>query len=142
MSSETPDYQDADLILRLYDFRREPIMRQSREAIFTKFHPARYEDLQAVLERDHPLNAAYRQVSSYWEMAAGLVKHGILNGPLFAENCGEALFLYAKVRPFLETLRRDYSPAAFVNIEWVVSHVEEARKRLETVKKRLKASAS
>src|SRR5262245_63372472 len=117
-------------------------MRQSREAVFTKFHPKNYADLQAVLQRDHPLNAAYRQVSSYWEMAAGLVKHGILNATLFAENCGEALFLYAKALPYIEQLRRDYSPTAYLNVEWVVKNSEEAQKRLEVVKKRLKATAS
>lgn len=141
MPKDQADARDAELILRLYDLRRETVMRQSRDDIFTKFHPRSYEDLTAVLKRDHPLNTAYRMVSSYWEMAAGFAKHGAVFLPLFAENCGEGLFLYAKVHPFLERLRSEYSPTAFVNMEWVVQQSPEARKRLENVQQRLKAMA-
>ena len=78
MSRELPDYQDADLILRLYDLRREAVMRQSRDRLFREFHPKSWEDAAAVIQKpDHPLNVCFRQVSSYWEMAAGFVKHGL-----------------------------------------------------------------
>ena len=83
------DSRDAELILRLYELRREPVMRQARDDMFVKFHPKSWEDVQAVQKRDHPLNTAYRMVSSYWEMAASFVKLGSLNVDLFAENCGE-----------------------------------------------------
>ena len=75
-------------------------------------------------------------VSSYWEMAAGLVKHGALHLELFAENCGEGLFMFAKAQPFLVRLRETV-PTAYVNMEWVVKHSKEAQRRLEVVQKRL-----
>jgi hypothetical protein len=128
---------DAELILKLYDLRREPVMRQARADIFTKFHPKTYDDFVAVTKGDHPLNTAYRMVSSYWEMAASLVKHGSLHLGLFAENCGEGLFMFAKAEPHLERLRKEVSSTAFLNMEWVVSHSKEAAKRLEITKKRL-----
>ena len=62
-------------------------MRQARADIFARFVPKTYDDFVAVTKGDHPLNTAYRMVSSYWEMAAGLVKHGSLHLGLFAENC-------------------------------------------------------
>ncbi len=141
MPADKADHTDAELILRLYDLRREAVMRQARSDLFVKFHPRSFEDVQAVLKPDHPLNVAYRMVSSYWEMAAGFVKHGILHADLFAENCGEGLFLYAKMEPYLDRLRREYSPTAYVNLEFVLRKSDEAMRRLELVRKRLQAVA-
>ena len=131
------DARDAELILRLYELRREPVMRQARDDMFVKFHPRSFEDVAAVLKRDHPLNTAYRMCSSYWEMAASFCKHGSLSLELFAENCGESLFLYAKMLPFFERLRKEYNATAYANMQWVVERSEEARRRLEGVQKRL-----
>lgn len=139
MSKELPDYQDADLILRLYDMRREAVMRQSRDRLFREFWPKSFEDVQAVTGKpDNPLNVCYRQVSSYWEMAAGFVKHGILNPDLFAENCAEGLYLFAKIQPFLPKMREG-SPTTFQNIEWVIQNSAEARRRLEIIQARVKS---
>ena len=138
MTSDRATHKDAELILRLYELRREPVMREARSKLFTDFHPKSFEDVQAVMKPDHPVNTAYRMVTSYWEMAAGFVKHGSLHADLFAENCGEGLFAFAKVMPFLEPLRRT-SPFAFVNMEWVVENCPKARRRLEFVQSRLKA---
>jgi hypothetical protein len=139
MSKELPDYQDADLILRLYDMRRETVMRQSRDKLFREFWPKSFEDVQAVTGKpENPLNVCYRQVSSYWEMAAGLVKHGILNPDLFAENCAEGLYLLSKVLPFLPRMR-ETAPTTFQNIEWVVQNSAEARKRFEVIQARVKS---
>jgi hypothetical protein len=133
--------RDAELILHLYELRREAVMRQARDDMFVKFHPKSWEDVQAVQKRDHPLNTAYRMVSSYWEMAASFAKHGALSVDLFAENCGEGLFLYAKMRPYVERLRKEGAPTAYVNMQWVVDGSEEARRRLAVIEARLKAMA-
>ena len=142
MPADKADHTDAELILKLYDLRREAVMRQARTDLFVKFHPKSFEDVQAVQKPDHPLNVAYRMVSSYWEMAAGFVKHGALYAELFAENCGEGLFLFAKMEPYLERLRSEYAPTAYVNMEFVIRKSPEAQRRLETVRKRLKGMAA
>jgi len=111
-------------------------MRQARSDMFAKFVPKTYDEFVAATNRDHPLNTAYRMVSSYWEMAAGFVKHGALHLELFAENCGEGLFMFAKAQPHLARLREG-TPTAYVNMEWVVTRSKEARRRLEAVQKRL-----
>jgi len=132
---------DAELILKLYDLRREAVMRQARSDMFSRFVPKSYDDFAAVTKGEHPLNTAYRMVSSYWEMAAGLVKHGALNLDLFAENCGEGLFMFAKAQPHLAKIREG-APTAYRNMEWVVTHSKEATQRLEVVKKRLAGMAA
>jgi hypothetical protein len=132
----TPDHHDAELILKLYDLRREPVMRESRNAIFG-FLPKNYEEFAAVLAPSHPLNAAFRQTSSYWEMAYSFAKHGVLHPDLLIESSAEGLFLYAKAVPHLERLRKEYSPTVFVNAEWLVAFCPAAARRLELIQGRL-----
>jgi hypothetical protein len=76
-SERAPDHRDAELVLRLYDLRREPVMRASRLAI-VKFLPRSYDDVAALIKPDHPDNAAWRQVSSYFEMAYSFARNGIV----------------------------------------------------------------
>lgn len=135
--SKEPTYQDADLVLRLYEMRREAVMRQSRDAIMAKFWPGTYEEFIAVTKFDNPLNAAFRQVSSYWEMAYGMAARGIMNGDYLAENGGEGMFLFAKIEPFLAQFRKEGSPVAFKNAEWIVTQTEEGKKRYEMIKGRV-----
>ena len=136
MTVEHASHRDADLILKLYELRREPVMREARSKMFKEFQPKNLEDVLAVLKPDHPLNTAYRMVTSYWEMAAGLVKHGALHAELFAENCGEGMIAFAKVMPYFEPLRKK-APFAFVNMEWVIEHNSKARRRLEYAQSKL-----
>lgn len=119
MPKGTPDHHDADLALRVYDLRRETVMRESRAAINQKFWPKSFEDIQAIAKAEHPLNPAYRQVASFWEMVYGFAKHGIVHPDFWLESNGEGLFVFAKVAPFLDRIRAELSPTAFSNAEWI-----------------------
>jgi hypothetical protein len=142
MQKDKPDFQDAELTLRLYELRRETVMRTSRNAMFKDFWPQSYEDILAVSDAKHPLNAAFRQVSSYWEMVYGMAKHGICHAEYLLENSGEGLFLYAKVLPYLEQFRKEVSPTAFQNAEWITTKIPAGAKRLEGIQARVKAMAA
>jgi hypothetical protein len=126
MSKHAPDHHDADLVLRLYDLRREPVMRASRDAINAEFWPEDVDEAVAVLAADHPLNRAYRQTSTYWEMVYGMAKHGIVHTDYLLENTGEGMLLYAKVEPYLEPMRAASHPRIFQNAEWVAHSGEFA----------------
>ncbi len=139
MSKEKPDYQDADLILKLYELRREAVMRESRNTINGKFWPKSYEDIQAITKPEHPMNAAFRQTATYWEMVYGIAKHGIVNVDFLMESNGEGIFLYSKVLPFLEQFRKDFSPLAFQNAEWITKHSAAGLRLLEMFQTRIKA---
>ena len=140
MSKGTPDYHDADLVLRVYEIRREPVLRASRDAVNTKFWPATYDDLKAIITTPaHELNAPIRQVGTYWEMIYGLAKHGVVDPEFFMETNGEGLFLFARVEPFLEQLRKDTSPFQFVNAEWVSKETVRGRALTEIFRARIKA---
>ena len=83
-------------------------MRESRNAINRDFWPKSFADVLAVTKADHPLNAPWRQTTTYWEMVYGTVKHGIVNADYFMESNGEGLFLFARVAPYLEELAASY----------------------------------
>jgi hypothetical protein len=138
---ERPDHHDAELALRVYELRREPVMRESRRAISFEFWPKSYEDVQAVYRPDHPLNAALRQVGSFWEMVYGMVKHGIVHADYFLESNGEGMFLFAKLEPYLEQIRRDTSPLAYQNVEWVTRETAKGRSMIELIRGRVRKLA-
>lgn len=138
MAKEVPDHHDAELLLKVYDLRREEVMRSSRNAINREFWPKTYEDLLAVTKAEHPLNAAFRQTSTYWEMVYNLVRHGIVHGEFFMETSGEGLFLFARVAPYLERFRKDFQPFAFRNAEWVSRETEAGRRLFEMFSARVK----
>jgi hypothetical protein len=138
MPKGTPDHHDAELALRVYELRREAVMRESRNAINQKFWPKTFEDVQAVTKADHPLNAAYRQVGTYWEMVYGFARHHIVHADFWLESNGEGLFVFAKVSPFLERIRAEISPVAFRNAEWVARESTEGERIFRMFSERVK----
>jgi hypothetical protein len=97
-------YDDANLLLRLYELRREETMRKARQWFFS-FSPNEPGQLQKVAERGSQENAYFRMVASYWDMAASFVTSGVLNEDLFVQNNGELLFVWEKSRAAVEQAR-------------------------------------
>jgi L-rhamnose mutarotase len=112
-----PTYDDANLLLRLYELRREETMRKAR-AWFATFSADDPEQLQKVSTPGSQESAYLRMVTSYWEMAASLVTSGVLNEELFLENSGELLFAWEKSRPLIERMRQTMkNPKLMKNVE-------------------------
>lgn len=141
MAKKNPSHADAHLILELYDLRREAVMRESRKTIGAWF-PKDFADVVAITKGDDPKNAAWRQVSSYFEMAYGFARHGIVPADFLVENAGEGLFLYAKIEPHLRAFRKQFSPTAFKNSEWLVKKSPVAQERMKLWRKRIAAMAA
>ena len=138
MLKEAPDHHDADLILKLYDLRRESVMRESRNAVNTQYWPKTPEEATAVLARDHPLHVPFSQTANYWEMVFGMARHGIIHPDFLVENNGEGLFLFARVEPYLSALRQAASPRWFRNAEWIVTNCRTAQLMMEDIRSRIK----
>jgi hypothetical protein len=134
MPTEKPDYHDADLMLRVYEMRREAKTRQHRDQLNFEFWPKSYDDVKAVQKYDHPFNAAWRQLSGYWEMVYGMARNGIVNADYLAETNGEGLFFFAKIAPYLEEIRRDGSPTMFQSVEWVAKNSAAGKKMYERIR--------
>ena len=140
MQKDFPDHHDADLILRAYELRREPVLRDARRLISFDFWPTSTEDLLAVAEWDHPQNEAFRQVSSYWELVYGMARHGIVQAEYMAESSGgEAMILLAKVQPFLAEFRKQRAPNYLANTEWIATETEFGRGLFARLKERVDA---
>ena len=130
---------DAEIILKLYELRTEAEMRQARAWITGEFWPATAEEFfRVALNPAEPHNAWFRQVTSYWEMAAALVLHGAVSAELFVDCNGEGFFLLAKFAPLLETIREKI-PSFLAKTSEMVSRFSAATQRYETTVNGLEA---
>ena len=131
-------HQDAELILKLYDLRREAVMRQARDFV-ANFAPSSFEELMAVTGAFGTKENAYvRQVYGYWEMVASLIVHGTLNAALAEDTLGEMYFIYAKIQPFIKQMRDTMKAPEFLqNLEKVVEGTPEKRERLKRMHERM-----
>jgi hypothetical protein len=130
-------YEDARLILDLYELRREARLREAREWFLAKFRPRSLEDVQAITTAvgATPENASYRMITTYWDMAASFIARGILDAELFLESGGEMLVVFAKLEPYLADLRAT-APRLLRNVERVIQGSPSAQERVADLRKR------
>jgi hypothetical protein len=105
---------DAQVIMQLYDLRRDPVMRAARKFMVSEFWPLSYDEFKAVLTgygTDH--NAYMRQVLTYWDMAAAMVLSGAVNEDLFFATNSELYFLWAKFGEHMPQARSDFANPEF-----------------------------
>jgi hypothetical protein len=113
-------YEDANLILRLYELRRDETLREARNWFGAHFHPASAEEMMQKYPFGSKENTYTRMVISYWDMACSFVTSGVLNQELLFQSGGELLFVWEKIRPITEGMRKiTGNPNAWGNIEKV-----------------------
>ncbi|HXO34374.1 MAG TPA: hypothetical protein VN901_18660 [Candidatus Acidoferrales bacterium] len=136
-----PTAADAQLILQLYDLRREAEMRKARNWWFTGFWPRSADDFMKIaFAAGTTENNWLRQVTGYWSMAASFVLHGALNPDLFLQPAvsGEMFIVFAKVHPFLKDLReKSGDPHMFSTIEKVIMSSKYGRERFKFMLRRV-----
>jgi hypothetical protein len=131
--------QDADLILKLYDLRREATMREARNWMFT-FNPTSAQDIIDVLLGEH--SGHYRMVISYWDMAAAMVNNGAIDEKLFNETNGEHLFVYSKIEHLIPELRALFgNPEFLLNFETLVKRIPDHEEKITAMRERMKKFA-
>lgn len=126
---------DAQVVMQLYELRREAEMRKARHWWTAEFWPTSADDFMKVANAfPSQENSWMRQVGGYWDMAASLVLHGAVHEELFLQTgiSGEMSFIFAKIYPFLKEIRQKMNnPDLFGNIEKVATGSKMARKRLD-----------
>lgn len=121
--------KSADLIMKLYDLRREETMRKARNWMFS-FNPTSVEDVENTM-MDPEVGAYLRMVLSYWDMAASFVNHGAINADMFNETAGEHIGVFAKMEPFIADLRVKWEqPDAFKHLEKVIYDKKGGKEQL------------
>jgi len=129
--------ESADLILKLYDLRREEKMREARNWIFG-FNPTTVEEYWQTM-MDPQVGGYLRMVTSYWEMAASLVNHGAIDAEMFNDTVGEHILVFAKIEPLLAGLREKFEhPEAFKHLEKVILDRPDGKERVAKTQEWLK----
>jgi hypothetical protein len=111
-------FDDVDLILRLYDMRREPRLREARQWFSASFRPKTFDELQALCPPGTDQNAFYRMVTTHWEMVASFLTSDVLNKELFYQSGRELLFCWERIRDLVPAIRAAYrNPLELKNLE-------------------------
>ena len=143
---EKPDHHDADLLLRLYELRRDEKLREARDWTIALMVADSLEDFRKRYPGGTKENAWFRMATSYWEMAGSLVNQGLINNELFFETTGEFWTVWERVKPLVEALRlQNKNPLYLKNLETIAEKYEqwmtgrapealgESRKRLDQI---------
>src|SRR5277367_7155043 len=123
-------HDQANLLLRLYELRREPRLREAREWYFNHFKPASVEDAMKICPPGSNENSLMRMVTSYWNMAASMVNRGLIDEDFFFENTGEQWMVWERIKAFVPAMRaRSKNPHQYGNLEKHVKKLEAWRKK-------------
>jgi len=128
-----PSKADAELLLRLYEVRREPEMRKARHWFLHVCQPSDWDALKAHRMTGTDEDRYIRMVTSYWDMVSTFVAQGVLNEQLFFSTNGENVVVWNKASPWIEGLRSEMKrPTYLKNLESVVErHLEWRQKQTE-----------
>jgi hypothetical protein len=136
--------KDAQILLHLYELRREPTMRKARSFMTGEFWPQSYDEFKTVLfDFGSERNAWARQALTFWDMAAAIVLSGAVDEDLFYETNGELYFLYAKFKNFLPQFRKEFiDPEFATRIEKLATKSIKGRNRVKRMEAYFKARAA
>ena len=132
--------ESAHLILKLYELRREELLRKARAWFGSEFNPATYEEFSALVAGGQ--NVHFRMVLGYWDMAASLVTAGAIDRAMFQATGGELIFSFAKIEPFIAQYRVERGdPHYLANMEKVARAFPGADERMARIRQRYQAAA-
>ena len=130
-------HAEADLILKLYELRREETMRKARDWFFRDFNPETMADVNAALFGEH--SGHMRMVMSYWDMAAALVNHGAISIDLFSDTNGEQYSVFSKLENLIPEMRAAFGPQVLTSLEKLIDSTPGGRERSAQMRERMKA---
>jgi hypothetical protein len=115
-----PTFDDVNLVLKLYDMRREPRLREARRWFTGSFKAKTLDEFNAICPAGSEQHASYRMFTTFWEMTASFVTSGVLNQELFFQSGRELLFCWERIRDLLPHVREMYkNPLELKNLELV-----------------------
>lgn len=127
---------EADLVLKLYDLRREATMRKARDWFAIEFNPESAADVQKTMIGEH--SAYLRMVLSYWDMAVALVHYDAIGLDLFNDTCGEYMMVFSRLEPILGELRATFGEEFLTKIEKLVDATPNGRERSAKIRESMK----
>ena len=122
--------EQVNLMLRLYEERREPKLREARDWFSANFYVKNADDLTRVCPPGSKENLYMRMVLGYWEMVASIVNRGLIDEEFFFESNGEQWVVFEQVKPVLAAWRAMFSSPNFLaNLEKLCNHLEAWREK-------------
>jgi len=122
---------EAELILRLYELRRDETMRRARAWYLTEFNPNSANDVARLMLSGFQSSAYYRMITSYWDMAASFVINGAIDEKMFLDANTEHVAIFSKIEPYIAEVREMFSESNYlINLEQVVAKIPDAKELL------------
>ena len=115
-----PTNADAELLLHLYEIRREPELRQARAWFLTEFKPGGWHEIKSRYLTHADEDRHFRMTVSYWEMVGTLLNRGVLHPELFFDHTGEDIVTWERCKPWIAEARADLRPNYLVQFETMV----------------------
>jgi len=131
--SRKPTHADAELLLRLYEIRRDPELRQARRWFLTEFKPSGWDEIHARYLSHNDEDRWFRMTTSYWEMVATLVNRGVLHDELFFDHTGEDVVTWERCKSWIDGARAAIRPTYLHNFERLVQEHLAFRARLNAL---------
>src|SRR5580698_7135639 len=129
--------EEASLILRLYELRREETMRAARDWYFREFNPQTIQDFTAAIMGPH--SGHLRMVVTYWDMAAAFVLQGAISVEMFTDTNGEYIGVFGKIEHLLPEIRTQFGPRFALNLEKLVEKVPDGKAQVAGMRERMKS---
>jgi hypothetical protein len=128
-------------LIKLYELRRDPVMREARDWFARDFNPTSFDEVMGALAG--PNSGRFRMVSSYWDMAASFVNNGAIDEQMFNDANGEQVVVFAKLEPFVAEYRQRLgSESYFAQLEKLVMKQPGAKETLAATRERFRAMAA
>jgi hypothetical protein len=124
-----PTHADAELLLHLYEMRREPELRRARKWMMSEFKPTTWADIKSRYLSNVDEDRWYRMTTSYWEMLATMVNRGVLHAELFFDHTGEDIVTWDKIKAVIPDARADIRPTYLFQFEKLVTAHQAYRKK-------------
>ena len=122
-----PSHADAELLLHLYEMRREPELRQARAWFLSQFKPTSWADIKSRWLTHGEEDRHFRMTVSYWEMVGTLVNRGVLHPDQFFDHTGEDIVTWNRCKALIPDARADMRPNYLHQFETMVAAHEAHR---------------
>jgi len=124
-----PTQADAELLLKLYEIRREPELRRARAWFLSEFKPTTWADVKSRYLSHTEEDRWFRMTISYWEMVGTMVNRGVLHDEMFYDHTGEDIATWERIKGLVPDARADIRPTYMMHFERLVAGHQAYRKR-------------
>ena len=125
-----PTHADAELLIRLYELRRDPEMRRARQWFLSEFKAENWTEIKLRYLTHSDEDRYFRMTTSYWELVGAVVNRGVLHSELFFDHTGENIVCWERCKPWIAEARADIRPSYLYQFEHMVEAHQAFRKRI------------